>query len=188
MRNFVLQIKLSFLAETEALAILDACKDVVQGISYEREAKLIQTFTEQAETSVAEIKQIIDNATMQRPQVKQLIDEADKNIAQVRQYRVECEDALHKLQERARDLMNQIDNGAKEIQSKLDKAQVMVVEAVGKLHELDELIKQAQQRSDACLFINDMARVNRSIMTSGQVTLLGKDDLGNFAVRQSWQS
>jgi len=187
MRNFVLNLELSFMAETDAMNILESCADIVKSVDYDRDAILIQRLQEQVASSVVEMKQIVVGAQSQRPLIQKIIDEGNHVVLQLEQNKVKAQDSISRLQETFTNLSNTIRSENALLDKELVDAKKMVSDALGRLHDLDEAIRQGQQRIEACMFVKDMATANKTLMSHGKMTLLGKDDLNNWVVKQSWE-
>ncbi len=174
------------MAETEAKRILESCSSVMETVEYDREEELVKHLQSQVDTSVAEMNRVVEEAKAKRPEIQNIITGANQNIEHIRQFRTEAEDTINRLTETLTNLTNTIREGKAKLDSDMVQAQKSIEVALSHLHELDEGISQAKQRVEACLFIRDMASAQKTLLKSGKISLLEKDDLGNWAVKQTW--
>ena len=187
MRNYKLQIELTFLAESEARDIMSACSDLLKSTDKERDIALIKKLEAQVIESTSHIQGIIDKALSQRPAITRFLNDANAIIAGMRESKKECVDCFSGLEQRANELISKIKDDSKGVEGFTRSAEVAVEATFNKLTELDRAIKEACHRAEACQFINDINKVSKSILTGGQVTLIAPDDLGNPAVKEKWE-
>lgn len=174
------------MAETEARSILESCADLVQGIDYDKEDALVKRLQSQVDASVADINKVIDDAKAKRPEIVKIVTEANQTIEKIRQYQGQAEETVKQLRNTLDGLATMVQGDKAKLDNDLKRAQSVLDNALARLHELDEAISQGKQRVEACLFVKDMRTAQATLLTSYKATLLGKDDLGNMAVKQTW--
>ena len=187
MRNYKLNIELSFLADTDALQVMDACHELMKGLEPEQDSILIKKFQDQVDSSVVEMEKVVAVALEQKPKLLQLLSEANADLEKVRQYKGESDKNCKELLDRINYLVEVTKSTSSSIGNEINNMQSVINVVIKKLADLDFIISEAKKRVEACLFLKDMARVKQSLLTGGKVALIQKDDLGNWYQSKVWE-
>jgi uncharacterized coiled-coil DUF342 family protein len=188
MRNYKLEIELSFMAESEATQIMDACHELTRGLDPELDVELVKKFQSQVDSSVEEIGKVVTSALEQRPKIVELLNQSNEHLNKMRQYKGECEASFKEINQTISSLKDAVESTVSLTQSDITKTEASIEATIKRLGELDSIISEAKKRVEACLFLKDMSRVKKTLMTGGKVALLAKDDLGNWCQSRKWES
>ena len=188
MRNYKLEVELSFLAENEALEIMDSCASLLKDVDDKQNAELIGKFKAQVDSIVSELQNSSGVAAKSYQQISDYGNSVNEIMTRVLQLKGDCERMLGELDRQLKDfqitafgLAGDIDNKHKETE-KLGRGISQV------LTDSNNSIKEIKQRIEAAKFIRDMANFNKNIITGGKVRLIGPDDLGNPQEIKKWEA
>ena len=156
MRNYKLNIELSFLADTDALQIMDACHELMKGLEPEQDNILVKKFQDQVDSSVVEMEKVVATGLELKPKLLHLLSEANNEINKVREYKGECGRHFEETSIRLTSLLESIKTTNSGVSEKMNQTQSIVDQMTKRLNELDFIISEAKKRVEACLFLKDM--------------------------------
>ena len=186
MRNFQLDITLSFEAESDAVEIMDRTAKLAEGFYTPRDKELIDKFVEHADKAISEVNLIVGQVVATRPSITKLIEEANQIITNMRAYKTECEKTFRELENKINEFTNRVRLTIDDSNTRITAVSSDIFNATLKLSELDNILADVKATTEACLFIKDMAKVRDSILTGGKIILKGPDDLNNPSVKRIW--
>lgn len=187
MKNYDLSIELSFFAEDDARDIMEACTNLQRGVDPEKELSLYTRLEEQSSESIANTQAIVKDALHARPKIPKLLEEASSLIGEMQQVQQECEVVCLELEKKANDLRTKIKSEEEQIDSRIYRAKELIENIYNGFASLDNAIRQAQDKLEACSFIRDMNKVTSGIITKGKIILSKPDDLGNPSIIDKWE-
>ena len=188
MRNYKLEVELSFLAENEALEIMDSCASLLKGVNPDENTELINKFKGQVNESVKELEGKLQTALASKDKITELSQSANSVIGQVLKIKDDCERMLGQLDRQLKDFQVEASTIASDIEKKHGETKRLVDEVSQNALSCEENVKEIRNRIEVARFIRDIANFNKNIITGGKVRLIGPDDLGNPREIKKWEA